>query len=160
HYDRTTITGVTSIPASRSRYLAVQYGMPVDLRTVVGLSTAFTRSAPGYKITEEEIRSRVSSVDLSVTHSLVRTREENVSIGMKLDANNPSTDILSTVLYRDRIRALRINASYDTVDRWQGIDLTTLTLSKGLDMFGARRTGAPDLSRLQGRSDFTKVEWS
>ncbi|MDE3060679.1 MAG: ShlB/FhaC/HecB family hemolysin secretion/activation protein [Pseudomonadota bacterium] len=160
-YDKTVLAGVSSIPDSLARYFSVQHSIQLDLRTSVTFNAAFSHSEPGYKLAVDGIISNARDFSVTIYHALLRTREKNASINLKLDANNPSSDILDdTPLYRDRIRALRLGGSFDMVDPWQGVDLFTATLSKGLNILDARPTGSFDLSRAQGRSDFTKLEWS
>jgi hemolysin activation/secretion protein len=60
-------------------------------------------------------------------------------------------------LLSDRIRTIQIAALYDFVDKWNGVNVLDLQLSQGLDILGARVPGAPNLSRADGRSDFTKL---
>jgi hemolysin activation/secretion protein len=70
---------------------------------------------------------------------------------------NISTDLANTILYRDRIRALRLSGNMNFTDDWQGVSSGGLMLSRGLDFLGAKETGSANLSRTNGNSDFTKL---
>lgn len=159
-HDKTTILGLTSFSSGVARYVSIQHTEPIDLWTTVGASVNIVHNAPGYKLTAEEIRSSVLGLALNVRNVIIRSRAENLSVNGALDAHDLASNVLGTVQYRDRIRAARIGGSYDTVDGWQGVNLITATLSHGLNTFNARHTGAADLSRRYGRSDFNKMEWS
>ncbi|MEJ0071662.1 MAG: ShlB/FhaC/HecB family hemolysin secretion/activation protein [Pseudomonadota bacterium] len=60
-------------------------------------------------------------------------------------------------LLNDRIRTIQAGAVYDFVDHWDGVNVFDAQLSQGLDILDARTPGAPNLSRANGRSDFTKL---
>ncbi|MDE2101345.1 MAG: ShlB/FhaC/HecB family hemolysin secretion/activation protein [Patescibacteria group bacterium] len=158
NYDRTMLSGLSSIPYREAHYYSLSHSEVIDLRDTATITVSRSASAPGFTLAPEDIVSRTTGISVSLRHALLRSRAENWSMTGTFEANNLESDILGTTLYRDRIRAFRLNSSYDTVDRWQGTDLFNLTLSQGLNGLHARQTGDPDLSRAKGRSDFTKLE--
>ena len=52
-----------------------------------------------------------------------------------------------------------MTSRYSFSDSHDGLNFIQGSLSKGLDILAARETGSPDLSRLQGHSDFLKAEF-
>jgi hemolysin activation/secretion protein len=50
-----------------------------------------------------------------------------------------------------------VGVTIDWSDEWRGVNVLDLELSHGLNVFGARRSGSPMLSRSRGRSDYTKA---
>ena len=47
--------------------------------------------------------------------------------------------------------------AYDFVDRYRGVNLFNVDLSKGINFMDSTGPGSPRLSRTDGRSDFTKL---
>jgi hemolysin activation/secretion protein len=52
---------------------------------------------------------------------------------------------------------LRVGGNYERADAWRGVNTASLTVSQGFDVFGATKSGSPNLSRARGVSDFTKA---
>jgi hemolysin activation/secretion protein len=67
---------------------------------------------------------------LSLRESLVATAAFDL-----LDSNDA---LLGTTLTDERTRALRGGLTYTRLDDWEGIDAANITLSQGIDVFGAR----------------------
>lgn len=97
---------------------------------------------------------------LGVQQNLLRSRRLNINAGMDLDVKDTSTDTLGVLLSEDRIRAMRFSVDVSRQDKWDGINSVSLKLSRGLNILDATETGVRDLSRAEGRSDFTKLESS
>lgn len=156
-YDRTTLSAISSSPYGAAHFYSLSHSEPIDIRTTATVTVTRSESAPGFTLAPEDITSETAGASVSMKHTLIRSRAENWSVTGTFDADDLESDILGTTLYRDRIRALRLNSTYDMIDRWQATDLVSFTTSQGLNGLGARQTGDPDLSRAEGRSDFTKL---
>jgi hemolysin activation/secretion protein len=157
-YDRTALSAVSSSPYGAAHFYSLSHSEPIDIRTTATVTVTRSESAPGFTLAPEDITSETAGASVSVKHALIRSRAENWSLTGTLDANDLESDILGTKLYRDRIRALRLNSTYDAIDSWGGTDLLSVTAGQGLNVLGARQTGDADLSRSEGRSDFTKLD--
>lgn len=156
--DRTTLSGFSALPYREGHFASVEHREQIDLATSVGVRISKSHNRPGYELETQDIRSKTISIALDAQHQYLRSRAENLGFNARFDFSNYNTTIIGTRLYEDNIRALRIGANYDTVDRWNGLSAVSVTVSQGLDIFGARRTGSVDLSRTEGHSDFTKIE--
>src|SRR5206468_3344577 len=104
-----------------------------------------------------EIVSDAYNYGLALSHSLIRSRAQNLSVGGDFMLKDISTDALDSELYRDRVRIASLSANYDVSDAWGGANLAQVKLSQGLDLLGATKTGSSDLSRADGHSDFTRL---
>lgn len=156
--DRTTLSGFSAVPYSEGHFISIEHRQQLDLATSVGVRLSKSHNKPGYTLKPQEVDSGTTGITIDVQHQYLRSRAENLGFNASFGSNNYNTDILGTRLYNDRIRALRLSANYDTIDRWNGTSAVSVTASKGLDIFGARKTNSPDLSRAEGHSDFTKLE--
>ncbi|MFN0042652.1 MAG: ShlB/FhaC/HecB family hemolysin secretion/activation protein, partial [Alphaproteobacteria bacterium] len=107
------------------------------------------------------IESRQTTLSTGLLHPFIRSRGENLTLRSRFDVRNSlvAQDRGVTTLSEDRIRALRLGASYDRLDAelgLPGVSLLSVDVSQGLNVFGARETGSATLSRATGRSQFTK----
>ena len=59
-----------------------------------------------------------------------------------------------TELFDDRLRVLRVGATYDFIDQFRGINLIDGEFSQGLDILNESNDNS---SRLNGRTNFSKV---
>jgi hemolysin activation/secretion protein len=135
------------------------YSVPLNARgTSVSLQGGYSSSNPGYTLAPADINSDTWTGTFKLSQSLLRSRQTSLSAAALLDFKNVAADTVGTVLYRDRVRALRLAAAFSHADKYRGITAGNFTLSQGLDFLGARETGTPNLSRARGHSDFTKVE--
>lgn len=158
-YDTLTLSGLTSLPTKEVHYVSTEYAVPINASgTIVALNVGYSNSVPGYTLTSNDIQSDSYMASLRVTHPMIRTRAKNLWIHGAFDMRDIDTDTLGVELYRDRVRAVRLGAQFDLYDQWRGVNYGSITLSHGLDAFGARSTGAFNLSRAEAKSDFTKAE--
>lgn len=158
-YGTTTLSILSAVPQhDELKYIALQETLPLAVPGMTfTANVAYSVSQPGYRLRDSELESRTLTGGLRITQALLRARDRALYIDGVLDFKNIETTAIGIPIYNDRPRALRATLSYSGLDAG-GYDDAFLTLSKGLNMFGARRTGSPMLSRLEGRSDFTKVE--
>ena len=65
-------------------------------------------------------------------------------------------------MFSDRLRVLRVGATYDVIDSLRGINLVDVEFSQGLDILNESqpnpsKNANANLSRVQGRTNFNKV---
>ena len=157
-YEQTQINGLAGYPFNEMQYVQASQRMPLNSwGTTATLQLAYAHSEPGYRLMSEEIDSNSWNYDLSVAHPLIRSREQNLTVGADFTVKDIATDALGNELYHDRLRIIGISASYDRSDGWGGSNLVQTKLSQGLDLAGATETGSPDLSCADGHSDFTRA---
>lgn len=92
----------------------------------------------------------------------IRSREENLTfrVGAVWRDQETDTDFFgpNTVLIDDSLRMLRAGLQYDFVDSALGVNLFDIEVTQGFDAFGASQNGQPNLSRQNGRAEFTSVQ--
>lgn len=157
-FGRTALSFLSSIPMKELRYFGVQHTEPLSMRTSVSLAVSRSHSEPGFRLKPQEVENESESATLSARYVWIRSRAKNLAVNAQFDVRNLDTDLLGTEIYRDRIRALRFTATYDALDDWRGLNLVSATLSQGLDALGARNAGSQNISRAEGRSDFTTLQ--
>ncbi|MBI3516892.1 MAG: ShlB/FhaC/HecB family hemolysin secretion/activation protein [Proteobacteria bacterium] len=136
------------------------HAIPVDSEGTLmtfGINQAWAH--PGFTLRPLRVSSTATVASATLSHPLVRLRAENVTVS----AGFVATDLHTTLndgtflLLNDRIRTLQIGALYDFVDQLDGVNVFDLQLTHGLDTLSTRTSGSPNLSRANGRSDFTKL---
>ncbi|HIC44720.1 MAG TPA: ShlB/FhaC/HecB family hemolysin secretion/activation protein [Sulfurimonas sp.] len=98
-----------------------------------------------------------STFSLGLSHPFIRSRRENLKGHLSFTSRNSETDILGATLSKDHLRVINIGMSYDFLDRFRGVNLISMNITKGVNLFGATETGSANLSRADGHSDFTKL---
>ena len=126
----------------------------------IGLSGSYVDSRPG---TNQNFQLPTSSRSLTLQGSvpLLRSRTQNLNLRASLSKLHSKTDVVAAgtalPLSEDNISALRLGATVDLVDRFRGLSVVDVELSKGLHAFSASRAGDANLSVADGRPDFTKL---
>lgn len=121
-------------------------------------SIRLSRSEPGESLADVDLASRYLSLRIKFEQPLMLSRQKQFNVFGSFNYTNSSSDVLAARFFDDRLRAVRIGFNGYTTNLYGGSLQGRATLSQGLDIMGARETGAADLSRERGRSDFTKLD--
>lgn len=157
---QTAVSGLSAFPVDKMRYGTVDHSIVIAPDLTLDLSGGVTRAYPGYTLKPEDINSTATSAGMALIYQLIRQRQENLSFRLSLDGRDVTSDILDTPQTRDRIRAIRLGASYDLSDSWNGYNTATFTVSQGLPWLGASAQDSSYLSRTNAAPDFQKEEFS
>lgn len=150
------------------RYFEATYGVPLgDDGTKLSLSLSRNVSFPGATLHTDDLRTEARGEALvgRVTHPVIRSRTSNLSLDVSFSARNSMVDQFSlpsetrlVSSYDDRVRAVRLGASYDTPDYWDGLDFVRVEISQGVSIFNASDSNRLSRSsRVGGKTRFTKV---
>lgn len=156
---RTSLNVLSSLPFRDIQYYRLKHEAPLFPGATGEIYGSFTRSAPGFTLAPEQIRSRTVFLGAAFDYSIIRQRQENLSLRLALEAQNTHSDVKGAPLTRDAIRAARATLAYEIEDPWGGQNSLTTTVSRGLNAFGASPAGARNLSRASARPDFTKASF-
>ena len=156
--DRITLNARTSVPTGRSIGIGAGYDALIAANgTMLNLTLSHARSNPRRELEPLDVKSRVTSALGTVTVPLIRSREENLRVFGQMEVRDVDTDLTGIDFTRDKLRIVRAGLSYDRSDLWDGITTLRATLHQGLHGLGASDNGSPLASRVNGRSDFTKL---
>ncbi|MGF7177489.1 ShlB/FhaC/HecB family hemolysin secretion/activation protein [Azospirillum doebereinerae] len=160
-FERTTVQGIVTPQWRELRFLDLAQAVPVDAEgTMLQYGVRRSWSQPGDSVRPLELDSLTSSVRVGLSHPFLRSRAETLRGTVDLTLRDSRTRALAAPLSEDRLRIVGAGLSYDVSDGWDGANVLTVQLSKGLDILGSSRSGSPDLSRAGGRSDFRKINLS
>jgi hemolysin activation/secretion protein len=155
----------TVTQAGAFQFKELQYWM-VSYRQVLtseGLTffanNSYSRSKPGTEVLELlDYKTRDELFEGGLSYPFIRSREKNVIATALFFMSNSRSDILAELNTLDRIRGVRLKSDIDFVDPLRAINQFNLVLSQGLEGLGASAAGSANLSRANGRTDFTKFE--
>lgn len=160
-FDEINLNLLTSIPVDEINLISLNYTSAISSSgTKIGFQTSKSNTAPGYNLKANDIKSNSVNYGFFVSQPIKDSREKSLSLRFGLDFKDVSSDILNTQLYQDKIRVASLGLEFESQDKFGGINNGSLTISQGLNIFGARETGSRNLSRTEGNSDFTKFEYN
>ena len=155
---RAGVQGVLTSQTEELLFLNAFYDLPInDEGTRLFFSSSVSKSEPGSTLKRFDINGDSKSITLRLTHPFLRSRGENLTGHLGFSGRNSTTKILGLLDSEDRLRVMNMGVSYDYADEYKGVNLIRLNLSKGLNIFDATESGSSNLSRSQGKSNFTKL---
>ncbi len=161
-YDRTRLRGVVNpVALEQLQVLVLEHSQLLGTQgTRLTLFGALVRTEPSSL--DDDVEGDSQSASLTLAHPVLLSRAQRVGLSAELGLLNSDTDVTTagdpTIPgdnARDRVRTLRLGAAWDYADRWAGITSLSGTLSQGLDILDASRSGDDDLSREAASGDFT-----
>lgn len=157
-FERTGVQGVIASDLNELFYVNGFYEAPVSNEgTVMNLSGSISRSKPGSSLEALEVEGETHTFSFGLTHPFIRSRGENLRGRFSYTHRNTKTDILGALDSEDRLRVIDLEMIYDNADRFRGVNLISLKVSRGLNILDATEPGSLNLSRPRGKSDFTKI---
>jgi hemolysin activation/secretion protein len=139
------------------RYMDLSHSIligPEGSTMTVGVTRAL--SFPTNSLQALGVKSRSSVLTVEFNHPFIRSRRINLTGGLQMAGINTENRLAGNIVADDRLRVLRLRGTFDAVDAWRGISQVTLEMSQGLNTLGASDNESPELSRADGRADFTK----
>ena len=148
-------------PLREQRYGALRYDFPIW--GISGAKLAFSaivaRTEPGDSLRILDIEGKSKAITAALSYPFIRQRDRTLTVDGALAYKDANTDLLGSELYDDRLRIASIGANYSFSDSTRGFNALDLHFAQGLDIAGARDAGSFNLSRADGRPDFSKFEF-
>ncbi len=141
-FERTTAQAIGAQQWRELRYLDLGQSVPLDAEgTMLNVGVRRSWSQPGDSVRSLELDSLTSSVRVGLSHPFLRSRAETLRGEMTVTFRDSRTTALGDPLSEDRLRILSADLSYDVSDDWDGSNVLSLQLSKGLDILHPTRSG-------------------
>ena len=157
-YEKAGIQGIVTSDTEELYYFNLFYEAPISNEgTTFRLSGAFSQSKPGSSLEVFNVEGESHTFSFNLNHPFIRSRGENLRGQLGYTHRNTETDILGSLDSEDRLRILKLGMVYDYADRHRGINLISFSISQGLNILDATESGSLNLTRAQGKSDFTKI---
>ncbi len=156
-YERLGVQGVVTGDPSELYFVRAFFDLPVSAEgTQFFLSGTVSRSEPGSSLAVFNVEGESHSFRFGWSHPFLRSRGESLRAQIGYTHRNTETEILGVIDSEDRLRVLDLGATYDYADRFRGVNLIRLRFHQGLNILDATEPGSANLTRAQGKSDFTK----
>lgn len=157
NFDETSFRAVTT--GNRElNYLYLAHDEPIGSSGArVGLSLSASDSHNDDANFNNALETRSRGMAISAGYPLYRTQSANVYLRGAYTSHNGVTDVPGFPVTRDRIRALRMAMTLDSLDSLRGVNLLEVEISQGLRGMGASANDDPSRSRANGRNDFFKT---
>jgi hemolysin activation/secretion protein len=125
--------------------------------TKFGFGVSYSKTEPGYTLEPFNIEGKAVTATVRVQHPIIRSRTMNWYVrgtGIYRDVENENG--LAAIETNDHIWVARLGTTFDFVDRFSGVTLIDVELSKGLPIFNYTKKGELS-SRPEGTGNFFKA---
>lgn len=162
--ERISVRGINTLGDwSELHYLEGNYDQDIGNEgTKLGFGVSYSKTRPGYTLDNDlfNIEGTAYTATMRVQHPIIRSRTMNWYVrgsGVYRDVNNETNLIgLPDTEVNDHLWVARLGTTFDVVDRFSGVTLIDVELSKGLPIFNYTKKG--DLSsRPEGTANFFKA---
>lgn len=160
NYSQLSASLMGAVPLDEQKSGSVSYSMPLfgASGATVSVSSSRTHTEPGSSLSLLDIKGVSQNYEASVSYPIIRQRDMTLRADAGFEWKNARTKILGEELYDDRLRIVKAGVNFNATDSWAGYSVVDLHYAQGLDLFGIREGGSPDLSRQDGKPDFQKFE--
>lgn len=160
--ERIAVNYAGTAQSSELHYVNGQIDLPLgNDGLLLSANAGYSHSRPGFTLKDLDARASGTSLGARVSYPLLRTRAQTLRLTLAfhyLDSRTVINDLPEfSPSAHDRIRALRLGASYDVADGWGGQNLLAVEYSQGLSMFGSLSENRPNPSRPGARNRFHKL---
>lgn len=146
---------------SELRSANFRYASPVGSGgAVLALGGLVAFAKPGGIVAASDIESRIMSFNSRLRVPLLRTRPNSVYLDLSLTLNRSRTEAKGQLFVSDKGTVAEIGLSWQQAGWLNGATTVTLTLSRGLEIFGAIGRSALLPSVVGFKPDFTKLNYS
>lgn len=139
-------------------YGELSYQQPIGSEgTMVIASASGSRVDAGADLDALDSESHSARYSMRVSHPILRSRGANLSVSGSFVFLDVGENRLGATNFEDHLRVFRVGLDYLRDDSWNGTTSMAIEVSQGVDILGASNAGGTELSRSDGKSDFTKV---
>ena len=164
-YEEISFLYATATETSELQFGQASVLVPVGNHgSTVALTVSRSFSEPGFVLEPTETQSESLRANLRFDHPIIRSREATWTAGAEFDYFDSEIEVLDTVTSEDSLRVLRIDTTYDAVDRLLGtampaVSLLRLRINQGLPILGASEEGDTLLTDLTADGVFTSFNF-
>jgi len=152
------LRGLVTAPTTELRLGEFNADLPIgDDGWRVGLRVARSDTRPGHTLRLLDVDGDSTSVTVDAAYPIRRSREGNMSATGRATWRESETRSFGATLSDDDLRVLGLGLNWDAIDAWRGVTTAFGEVSQGIGGLGASRAGDANLSRANGRPDFTKL---
>lgn len=159
--ERISLTGVSAPVDSELGYLSGTYDQPIGgsgLRISAFGSYAATR--PGDELRLFDLHGRSLTFGGAVNYPLVRSRGSNAFARLVFTGrDSQSTNFIVNPIFRDKTRTVQAELFGNYAASWGSLISARVSVTQGLDVFGATIRGDANKSRATASGQFTRMNF-
>ena len=165
YYEEISFLYATATEPSELQFGQVSVLVPVGNQgSTVALTVSGSYSEPGFELEPTETQSESVSASLRFEHPIIRSREATWTAGVEFSYFDSEIEVLDTTTSEDSVRVLRIDTTYDAVDRLLGnampaVSLLRFRINQGLPVLNASEEGDTLLTDLMADGVFTSFNF-
>lgn len=161
NFSELSISGLVTAPIQEQTLVSSNYTVPVfgASGTKLTFSASKALTEPGDSLGPLDIKGQSQNYEAGASYPIIRQRDMTLTADGSFEWKNARTKLLGEELYDDRLRIIKTGVNFNFTDNWAAYNVLDVHYSKGLDMMGVRESGSDNLSRAEGRTDFTKFEF-
>ena len=158
---RLTLLGAHSIDTHEMQFFSTGIQLPLmNDGLYFNIKAQISRTHPGDSLAALRLRNTFKSVSLGFTYPFILERHHRLDGGISLVfAENESFHRAVKLKREDTLRILHGFIMYDFADSWGGLNILTLSFSKGLRGLGAMGVSSTQKIRADSKADFLKAEF-
>lgn len=141
------------------RYLSGGYSQVLNPEGLtLDITGNVSRGDPGTQLLRNlEYETEGENLSLGLQYPFIRTRPQNLTGTLALDAKNSKSIQLNQTSSNDRLRIVRGELAFDRADGHNGVNQAILAGHQGIDGLGSTENGNPVASRANGKVDFFRA---
>ena len=157
-FERTGYRFIMTLGDEELQYFSAHHDQRVgSYGTRVFLFGSFSHTNPGLELKLLEVKGDTATISGFIQQPFIRSRGMNLYGRLGMTGRDSETQILGIVLNTDRLRVINVGFTFDWVDSFKGVNLISFDYNQGINVFNARETGSDFLTRVDGKSEFSKV---
>lgn len=140
-------------------YGSVSFDQPLTSDGLRLFSTAsYTDTKPGSALRALDTRGKALNLSTSLSYPVIRSRDFNLTLSGSFAYRNVRSDNAAvSPLFSDHVRTVDAGLFMNLLDDWGGYSSLSVTLTQGLDIFGATTTASAAKSRATASGQFTRA---
>lgn len=160
--ERIALNYAGAAQSSELQYVSGQVDVPLGANgLMLSANAGYSHSRPGFTLRPLDVRANGTSLGARISYPLLRSRAQTLRMHLGfhyLDSRTVINDQPGLApSSHDRIRALRLGASYDFADHLGGQNLLEVEYSQGLSVLGSLDESRPNPSRPDAQNNFSKL---
>jgi hemolysin activation/secretion protein len=140
------------------RYGGLRWTQPLGSDGLTLTATgSYSEGEPGLSLRTFDTKTRSIVTGIHLAYPIIRERRRNLAVDFGLNWQENIVDLLGTRFTRDAYPSVELRAIYSEAGTvLRGATALSFGVMQGFDALGATSAGRPDLSRSDGRPEFTK----
>ena len=161
-HDALTFTYAGAIPFQELNYAALGYKKVLNSEGLTFFADASDAWGTPGTVPLEILQYRTLGPygDVGLSYPVIRSREKNLKLSGLFYGSDNEGDAMDAPLSDDRLRGFRVKVDADFADATQAINQFNVTVSQGIQGLGSTLNGNPLASRLAGRVNYDKIEFT